>query len=193
MTMMPNLDIEMISTDKLVPYAGNAKEHPEWQVDQICNSIEQFGFDDPVAVWTNDAGEPVIVEGHGRLLAAKQLGIDAVPCIRLDHLDDDARRAYTLVHNKLTTNTGYDEDILAAEISSLGDFNMEDFGFGAVDEFVDMNIDGVDTGKASAHTVKIDGTTYLVAADECQMFKDGFDEYVSKNKHSLGYIRSLYE
>lgn len=130
MTMMPNLEVEMMDTNALVPYAGNAKEHPEWQVDQICNSIEQFGFDDPIAIWTNDTGEPVIVEGHGRLLAAKQLDIDEVPCIKLDHLDDDARRAYTLVHNKLTTNTGYDEDILAAELGSLGDFNMEEFGFG---------------------------------------------------------------
>lgn len=129
MTMMPELEIEHLSTDDLVPYAGNAKEHPEWQVNQICNSIQQFGFDDPIAVWTNDAGELVIVEGHGRLLAAKELGISEVPCIRLDHLDDEARRAYTLVHNKLTTNTGYDEELLAAELAAIGDFDMGDFGF----------------------------------------------------------------
>ena len=129
MTMMPTLKVESIKTDDLVPYAGNAKEHPEWQVDQICNSIQEFGFDDPIAVWTNESGETVIVEGHGRLLAAKQLGIDTVPCIRLDHLDDEARRAYTLVHNQLTTNTGYDEDILSAELEALGDFDMAQFGF----------------------------------------------------------------
>ncbi len=145
MTMTPKLKVESIPTDALVPYAGNAKEHPEWQVDQICNSIEEFGFDDPIAVWTNEDGETVIVEGHGRLLAARQLGIDTVPCIRLDHLDDEARRAYTLVHNKLTTNTGYDEDILAAELEALGSFDMEQFGFGVGETLEDYEAVDEDT------------------------------------------------
>lgn len=138
MAVIPKLDVEMIGTELLIPYAGNAKEHPEWQVEQIANSIEQFGFDDPIAYWTNEDGQPVIVEGHGRLLAAQLLGIDTVPCIALDHLDDEARRAYTLVHNKLTTNTGYDEDMLAAELASIGEIDMSDFGFPAMDTLEDL-------------------------------------------------------
>ena len=128
--MQPSLSVKMVSTDELVPYAGNAKEHPDWQVEQIAASIEQFGFDDPVGIWHNTQGQPVIVEGHGRVLAAKELGITEVPTIALDHLDDEGRRAYTLAHNKLTTNTGYDADVLAAELDGITGIDMADFGFG---------------------------------------------------------------
>ena len=127
--MQPKLTVTMVPTDELVPYAGNAKEHPDWQVGQIAASIEQFGFDDPVGIWHNEQGQPVIVEGHGRVLAAKELGIEQVPTIALDHLDDEGRRAYTLAHNKLTTNTGYDADMLAAELDGITGIDMADFGF----------------------------------------------------------------
>ena len=127
--MQPKLTVKMVPTDELVPYAGNAKEHPDWQVGQIAASIKQFGFDDPVGIWHNPQGQPVIVEGHGRVLAAKELGITEVPTIALDHLDDEGRRAYTLAHNKLTTNTGYDADVLAAELDAISGIDMSDFGF----------------------------------------------------------------
>lgn len=127
--MQPSLSVKMVPTDELVPYAGNAKEHPDWQVEQIASSIEQFGFDDPVGIWHNPQGQPVIVEGHGRVLAAKELGITEVPTIALDHLDDEGRRAYTLAHNKLTTNTGYDADMLAAELDAISGIDMSEFGF----------------------------------------------------------------
>lgn len=129
--MQPNLAVKMVPTDELVPYAGNAKEHPDWQIGQIAASIEQFGFDDPVGIWHNPQGQPVIVEGHGRVLAAKELGIEQVPTIALDHLDDEARRAYTLAHNKLTTNTGYDADVLATELDAISGIDMSEFGFDA--------------------------------------------------------------
>ena len=92
--MQTKLKVEYARTSELVPYAGNAKEHPDWQVEQIANSIDQFGFNDPVGVWTRQDGQLEIVEGHGRVLAAKELGIENVPIVRLDHMDDDARRAY---------------------------------------------------------------------------------------------------
>lgn len=106
------LKIEQMRTSDLAPYAGNAKEHPSWQVEQIANSIDQFGFNDPIGVWTNPQGVCEIVEGHGRLLAAQKLGIEKVPVIRLDHLDDDARRAYVHVHNQTTMTSGFDLDKL---------------------------------------------------------------------------------
>lgn len=130
--MQPSLEVTMEPTGSLVPYAGNAKEHPDWQVGQIVESIERFGFDDPIAVWHDADGNPVIVEGHGRLLAARELGMERVPTISLDHLDDDARRAYTLVHNQLTMDTGFDADALAAELEALSGSGIEmgDFGLG---------------------------------------------------------------
>lgn len=127
--MQPRLKVEYVNIDTLVPYAGNAKEHPEWQVEQIANSIEQFGFSDPVGVWTNHQGVLEIVEGHGRVLAAKELGIERVPVVKLDHLDDDARRVYAHVHNQTTLTSGFDMDALMVDIESLPEFDWEGFGF----------------------------------------------------------------
>lgn len=130
MVMVPkDLQRQMMRVSELVPYVGNAKRHPEWQVEQIRNSIEAFGFNDPIAVWQDVAGHWVIVEGHGRLLAAKQLGMDEVPVIRLDQLDDEGRRAYTLAHNKLTMNTDFDVQILDAELDAIENLDMSEFGF----------------------------------------------------------------
>lgn len=123
-----------INVDELIPYANNAKEHPEWQIEQIVQSVEQFGFNDPIGAWHNENGDPVIVEGHGRLIAAKRLGIEKVPVVFLDHMDDEARRAYTLVHNQTTMNTGFDEMVLSAELADLPEFEMSDYGLYSIDD-----------------------------------------------------------
>ena len=91
MRPMPELTVEEEPTDELIPYANNAKIHTSEQVEQICTSIQEFGFNDPVAVWDGPEG-PEIIEGHGRVLAAKRLGLEKLPVIRLDHLDDAQRR-----------------------------------------------------------------------------------------------------
>lgn len=128
--MVPeDLRHETMRVAELVPYIGNAKKHPDWQVEQIVDSIRAFGFNDPIGVWEDVAGHWVIVEGHGRLLAAKRLGMEAVPVVKLDHLDDEARRAYTLVHNKLTMNTDFDVQIVGSELDAIEGFDMSEFGF----------------------------------------------------------------
>lgn len=109
------LKIEYVDTGTLKPYAGNAKRHPAEQIEQIKESISEFGFNDPIAVWKNDE----VIEGHGRLIAATEMGLDKVPIVRLDGLTDAQRRAYTLVHNKLTLNSGFDTDLLSLELSDL--------------------------------------------------------------------------
>lgn len=126
---MPELTISTTPVDELVPYAGNAKVHTDEQVEQIAASIEQFGFNDPVAVWHDEEGQPVIVEGHGRVLAAKELGMAELPTISLDHLSDDQRRAYVHVHNQTTLTSGFDMDVLLSELSSIDGFQWNDFGF----------------------------------------------------------------
>lgn len=119
------LKIEYVPIDSIKPYAGNAKLHPQEQIDQIKRSIELMGFDDPIAVWKN--GE--IIEGHGRLIAAQQLGMDKVPIIRLDDLTDEQRRSYALIHNKLTMNTGFDVEMLNLELAEIETIDMEAFSF----------------------------------------------------------------
>lgn len=122
---MNNLKIEYISINDLVPYDKNAKLHPKDQVEQIKKSIEEFGMNDPIAIDKDN----VIIEGHGRLIACKELNFTEVPIIRLDHLTDEERKAYTLVHNKLTMNSDFDIDILNDELNDIVNINMEDFGF----------------------------------------------------------------
>lgn len=122
---MPELKIKYVDAESLKTYANNAKEHPAEQVEQIKQSIEQFGFNDPIAVWKDNE----IIEGHGRLLAALELGIKKVPVISLDGLTDEQRRAYMVIHNKLTMNSDFNADLLALELSKISDIDMSAFGF----------------------------------------------------------------
>ena len=121
---MEKLKIEYVDIESIKPYKNNAKLHPKEQIEQIKNSIEMFGMDDPIGIWKDE-----IVEGHGRLIACKELGMTEVPIIRLDHLTDEERKAYTLAHNKLTMNSDFDIDILNDELMNFETIDMSDFGF----------------------------------------------------------------
>lgn len=132
------LQVEYLPVDQLRPYENNAKLHPAEQIEQIKKSITEFGFNDPIAIW---GGENTIVEGHGRVIAARELGIAEVPVIRLDELSDEQRKAYGLVHNKLTMNSGFDMDLLSLEIEDL-DIPMEQFGF---EKLVDFDAEALDS------------------------------------------------
>lgn len=124
------LKIEYLSKEDLKPYANNAKIHTAEQVEQIKKSIEEFGFNDPIAIWH----ENEIVEGHGRLLAVMEMPeIEKVPVIRLDELTDEQRKAYMLVHNKLTMNTNFDFELLNLELEDITNIDMSDFGFDIAD------------------------------------------------------------
>lgn len=123
-----DLKINWEPTERLIPYANNANIHTDGQIEQIANSIREFGFNDPIAVWTNENGESEIVAGHGRVLAAKRLEIERVPVIHLDALTDEQRRAYTHTHNQLTRNSKFDFDTLSEELANLN-FDFADFGF----------------------------------------------------------------
>ena len=121
---MAALKIEYVSAKKIRPYAGNAKIHTAAQIEKIKRSIKEFGFNDPVALWNGE-----VVEGHGRLIAAAEMGIDKIPVVRLDGLTDEQRRAYALIHNQLTMNTGFNFDVLNEELEQLQDMSMEEYGF----------------------------------------------------------------
>lgn len=127
------LKIEYIKTNELKAYANNAKEHPAEQVEQIKKSIQQFGFNDPIAVWHDNE----IIEGHGRLMAALELKIEKVPIIRLDDLTDEQRRAYMLVHNKLTMNSDFNLDLLQMELDDILNIDMKDYGFDLLKDLED--------------------------------------------------------
>ena len=131
------LNIEYVDINSIKPYENNAKLHPREQIEQIKKSIQEFGMDDPIGIWNDE-----IVEGHGRLIACKELGYQEIPIIRLDHLTDDQRKAYTLVHNKLTMNSDFDMKILNEELQKIVGFDMGDFGFPLQIEDIDIMNNG---------------------------------------------------
>ena len=108
------MKIEKISIDKVKPYEKNAKLHPPEQIEQIKKSIQEFGNNDPVAIDENN----VIIEGHGRYQALKELGFKEIEIIRLSHLNEQQKKAYILAHNKITMNTGFDFNMLSLELDS---------------------------------------------------------------------------
>jgi len=120
------LKIEYVPLDRLKPYERNARKHGDTDIDAIAASIKRFGFKDPIGVW----GKDIIVEGHGRLLAAKKLNLAEVPIIRLDDLTDEERRMYALAHNKTAELSAWDFDTMDTELEELGEmFDVSLFGF----------------------------------------------------------------
>lgn len=124
------LEVKYIPTSELKAYKNNAKIHTAEQVEQIKKSIQEFGFNDPIAIWK----DKTIIEGHGRLMASIELGIESVPTIDLSFLTDEERKAYAIVHNKLTMNTGFDLDVLHEELKEMLNINMSDYGFDNLNE-----------------------------------------------------------
>lgn len=116
------LKIEYLPIKALKPYEKNTRKHKKKDVDNIARSIEKFGMNDPIGIWKDN----IIVEGHGRLLACKQLGMTEVPCVRLDHLTDEQRREYAIAHNATAELSEWDLDILPDELAEL---NLSDFDF----------------------------------------------------------------
>lgn len=142
------MKIETLKVADLIPYENNAKLHPTEQVQQIKTSIEEFGFNDPIAIDENN----VVIEGHGRLLAIKELGFKDVECIRIEGLTEEQKRAYILVHNKLTMNTGFDLEILNRELEKIKGIDMKQFDF---DFDFDFDTD-IDTGEGNKYTQKVE-------------------------------------
>jgi len=128
------LNIEYLPVADLKPYEKNTRHHEEHDIDQIARSIEKYGFSDPIGIWGK---QNIIVEGHGRVLAAKKLGLDTVPVIRLDHLTDEQRRAYAIMHNRTAELSSWDFEMLEQE---LADLDLAEFDF----EIDELNITAAD-------------------------------------------------
>ena len=134
----------------LIPYARNARTHEEDQVAQIASSIAEFGFVNPILVGSDN----VIIAGHGRLMAAQQLGLNEVPVIVLAHLSEAQRRALVIADNKIAENAGWDEELLKLELADLKDigFDLDLIGFS--DTELDQLLDDVEgTGDSDEDSV----------------------------------------
>ena len=167
------LKVEYVPIRTIRPYAYNAKLHPDEQIEQIKNSIREFGMNDPIGVWHDE-----IVEGHGRLMACQELGYDTVPIIRLDELTDEQRRAYTLVHNKTTMNSDFDMSILESELKKIDAIDMDALGFDDMDFTIEEEPQAQDDGfdeeppeepaskKGDIYRL---GRHYLMCGDSCSI------------------------
>ncbi|MEW8420109.1 MAG: site-specific DNA-methyltransferase [Candidatus Thiodiazotropha endolucinida] len=142
--------VEHWPLQRLIPYARNARTHEEDQVSQIAGSIAEFGFVNPILVGNDN----VIIAGHGRLMAAQQLGLNEVPVIVLAHLSEAQRKALVIADNKIAENAGWDEELLKLELADLQDigFDLDLIGFSDVelDELLDG---GDDTGESDENLV----------------------------------------
>lgn len=115
------MEILEVQIDDIRAYENNAKEHPREQIEQIKRSILEYGNNDPIAVDENN----VIIEGHGRFIALKELGRETVEIIRLEHMTEEQKNAYRLVHNKLTMNSDFDFSMLEKELAELTAFDVD--------------------------------------------------------------------
>ena len=136
------MQITMMPTAELVPYARNARTHPEWQIAQIAASIREFGFTNPLLI----APDREIIAGHGRLLAAQSLGIEDLPTIILGHLSPAQRRALVIADNKIAENAGWDEERLSAELAELRaeGYELDVIGFSEAE--LEELLAGMDSG-----------------------------------------------
>lgn len=137
---MYDLQVVYLSPHDLTPYEGNTRKHAPDDIDQIKQSIEKDGFNDPIGIWGENN---IIVEGHGRQIAALEMGLDKVPCIRLDHLTETQRRDYAIRHNRTAELSGWDfskleEEIAALEIEGVDlsglKFDLEEMDFDGTEE-----------------------------------------------------------
>lgn len=119
-----SMELVKVKIKDIVPYEKNAKLHPQEQIEQIKQSIQEFGNNDPIAIDENN----VIIEGHGRYTALKELGYEEVDCIILKDMTKKQKDAYRLVHNKLTMNSDFDIEMLAEELELI-DLDMEKYDF----------------------------------------------------------------
>lgn len=166
--MAKKLTFEYVGLDDITPYEYNARHHEAEDINGIKESIKQFGMDDPIGVWSDETHHNVIVEGHGRLIAMKELRSEfpdneeykKVPVIHLDGLSEEQRRGYALAHNKTAELSTWDPDILGKELERIKGIDMTKFGF-TVDEMQDEGGEGLD----DKYTTKVNIPQYEITGD----------------------------
>lgn len=186
------MKIETVKISSLKPYENNAKRHPQNQIEQIKQSIKEFGFNDPVGIDENN----MIIEGHGRLEAAQQLGMKEIPCIRIEGLNEQQKKAYILAHNKLTMNTGFDMEKLQKEIEAIKtvDLTIYDFQIFSPEEAEEISVPTEEQVCTIVLNLTEDQYQTIMTASERidEMVKD-FHSYGNPNKRSNLINEIIYQ
>ena len=159
---MTRLHVIDVQVEALIPYARNARTHSEAQTAQIAGSIREFGFTNPVLI----DGARGIIAGHGRVLAARKLGMEKVPCIELGHLSETQRRAYIIADNKLAENARWDMDMLRLELEELKGLELDGFtGFNTHE--IDILLQDVSAIEFKKYDESVAADVKTVTCPEC--------------------------
>lgn len=197
------MELEKISIDKIKMYENNAKEHPEWQVEEIVKSISAFGYKDPIALDEND----IIIEGHGRYLALKQLNFNEIEILRITDLTEEQKVAYAIAHNKLTMNTDFDFETLKYELNKLelANFDLEILGFEETElekileesseeiPIPEYDYDEEETGKRIKEKMLIIGEKKIPLTEkEYEFLMEKYENYIKENGVAYGFISNSF-
>ncbi len=163
------MEIIKVKIDDIKQYENNAKLHPQEQIEQIKKSILEFGNNDPIAIDEDNT----IIEGHGRYLALKELGYQEVEVIKLSHLSEEQKKAYILIHNQLTMNTGFDIKILNEELKNLENIDMEYYDL-TINDIYDL----IENNQLEGGS---DEETFGVKVSLSNEYRDVFERYIKEN------------
>lgn len=194
------LTIEYLKISELLTYDRNARTHGEDQIQQLVNSIREYGFTNPVLIDENN----VLIAGHGRTEAAKQIGMQEVPAIRLKNLSENQKKALRISDNQLALNAGWDFDLLAAEISDLQDVDFDIDLLGFDNEFLDDLLAGnadddlegdqeeqEETMKVKVHKMTFGENEVEISAEELGQLETMLQQYVDANEYTSGFASWL--
>lgn len=198
------MELEKISIDKIKMYENNAKEHPDWQVEEIVKSISAFGYKDPIALDEND----IIIEGHGRYLALKQLNFNEIEILRITDLTEEQKAAYAIAHNKLTMNTDFDFETLKYELNKLelAAFDLEILGFEEteLEKILEESNEEIpipeydydeeeETGKRIKEKMLIIGEKKIPLTEkEYEFLMEKYENYIKENGVAYGFISNSF-
>ena len=198
------MELEKISIDKIRMYENNTKEHPDWQVEEIVKSISAFGYKDPIALDEND----IIIEGHGRYLALKQLNFKEIEILRITDLTEEQKAAYAIAHNKLTMNTDFDFETLKYELNKLElvDFDLKILGFEEteLEKILEESNEEIpipeydydeeeETGKRIKEKMLIIGEKKIPLTEkEYEFLMEKYENYIKENGVAYGFISNSF-
>ena len=169
-------EMQLISIDKLVPYVNNARTHSAEQILKLRSSLREFGFVNPIII----DREFNVIAGHGRLMAAKEEGIEEVPCVFVDYLTDAQKKAYILADNRMAMDAGWDEELLKIEMEELQNLGY-DLGYTGFDEKELEDLFGIDDKE-----VKDDDFDLTAALEKASFVERGDVWFVGKHKLMCG-------
>lgn len=198
------MELEKINIEKIKMYENNAKEHPYWQVEEIVKSISAFGYKDPIALDEND----IIIEGHGRYLALKQLDFKEIEILRITDLTEEQKAAYAIAHNKLTMNTDFDFETLKYELNKLelADFDLKILGFEEteLEKILEESNEEIpipeydydeeeETGKRIKEKMLIIGEKKIPLTEkEYEFLMEKYENYIKENGVAYGFISNSF-